>query len=258
MNLTDDQLDRYSRHIILPEIGGAGQARLLSSHVLLIGAGGLGCPIAAYLAAAGIGQITLMDDDIVSRSNLQRQILFGGDDIGKAKVDVAAKRLKALNPDCRITPLNRRFSDQYFCANTAKAFDVMIDGSDNFATRLAANHASIAWQIPLISAAIGPFEGQLASYYGWRDDAPCYQCLVGRAPDEAAANCAANGVLGALTGIMGSMAALEAIRALVPFGAIRMGQLGLFDARDMRWRNIRLPKDPACTACGAKPGDTPG
>jgi molybdopterin/thiamine biosynthesis adenylyltransferase len=251
MDLSDDQLDRYARHIILPEIGGAGQATLLASHILVIGAGGIGCPALAYLAAAGVGQITLIDDDVVSLSNLQRQILFGSEDIGKPKVDAAQKALQQINPDSKVIAIKQRFTAQHFSEDQAANFDCIIDGCDNFATRLASNRFSLAYHIPLVSAAVGPFEGQIATYAGWRADAPCYQCLVGAAPDEAAANCSAQGVLGALTGIIGSMAAMEAIRVLVPFGADRSGRLSLFDARDMRWRDMKLPKDPGCAACGS-------
>ena len=252
MDFSDEQLDRYARHIILPEIGGAGQAKLLASHILVIGAGGIGCPALAYLAAAGVGHITLFDDDVVSISNLQRQILFASVDIGKAKADAAQKALHNINPDCTITAIKQRFTAQHFNDAEARQFDIVLDGCDNFATRLAANRFSIAHRIPLVSAAVGPFEGQLATYQGWRDDAPCYECLVGSSPDEAAANCSAQGVLGALTGMMGSLAAMEAIRALVPFGSDRIGKLSLFDARDIRWRDIRLAKDPACSACGTE------
>ncbi|MEZ5710429.1 MAG: HesA/MoeB/ThiF family protein [Blastomonas sp.] len=253
MEFSDDQLDRYARHIVLPEIGGAGQARLLDTHALVIGAGGIGCPLLAYLAAAGLGRVTVMDDDHVSLSNLQRQILFGSSDIGRAKVDAAQHALQHINAEIDIITVNQRFTAQHFSREEAAGFHVIIDGCDNFATRLAVNRFAVEHQIPLVSAAIGRFDLQIAIFDARRDDAPCYQCLVGDNPDPGAGNCAEQGVLGALAGVAGSLAALEAIRLAVPFGDDRADSLLMADMRDMRWRSVRIARDPGCTVCG-KPG----
>jgi molybdopterin/thiamine biosynthesis adenylyltransferase len=246
MILTDIQLERYARHIILKEIGGAGQMRLLGSHVGVIGAGGIGAPALMYLAAAGVGRITLFDDDVVSLSNLQRQILYGTQDVGRAKVEVAAERLMQLNPDVSVTAVAERITAEN-AATMLRSIDVVLDGCDNFATRLAVSDACQAAQIPLVSAAVGPFEGQIATYRGWEADKPCYQCLVGDDPDRPDINCADQGVLGALTGVVGSLAALEVIRVLVPFGVDPAGKLMLIDALSFRMRTIGVPKDTGCS-----------
>lgn len=249
MTLTDEQLDRYARHIVLKEIGGAGQRRLLAAHVALIGAGGIGSPAIQYLAAAGVGRLTVIDDDVVSLSNLQRQTLFGTADIGAHKAEAAGAAVARLNPDVRVEPCVARFA-----AGNADAIlagvDVVIDGSDNFATRLAVADAAHARRIPLISAAVGQFDGQLGVYRGWEATKPCYRCLVGDSPERPDASCADQGVLGALTGMVGSLAAIEAIRALVPFGEDNAGKLLLIDALAFRFRTIALPKDPGCRCAG--------
>lgn len=245
MNLTDSQLDRYARHIILKEIGGAGQQALLGAHVALIGAGGIGSPAIQYLAAAGVGKLTVIDDDAVSLSNLQRQTLFGTRDIGTTKVVVAANAVQRLNPDVKLTPKDTRITPLNAAA-LLREVDVLIDGSDNFATRLAVADAALAMRIPLISAAVGQFEGQLAVYRGWEADKPCYRCLVGHDPDRPDISCADQGVLGALTGVMGSLAAIEAVRAITPFGEDPAGKLLIVDALAFRFRTITLPKDPGC------------
>lgn len=204
MTLSDEQLDRYARHIVLRDVGGAGQAKLLKSHVLLIGAGGIGCPAIQYLAAAGIGTITAVDDDVVSLSNLQRQILYTEADIGAAKVDVAAKAVAALNPDVKFNSLRQRIT-----ADTPVSImndvDVVIDGSDNFTTRLIVNDLCLAAKVPLVAAAIGQFHGQIGTFIGWSEDKPCYRCFVGDAHDpDDCDDCATVGVLGAMCGMMGS------------------------------------------------------
>lgn len=245
MKLSDDQLDRYARHIILKEIGGSGQKRLLSAHALIVGAGGIGSPVIQYLAAAGVGRLTVVDDDIVSLSNLQRQTLFATRDVGAKKVVAAANVVQRLNPDVSLQPIDRRFD-----ADTAQRLltgvDVVVDGTDNFATRLAVADAAQAAKVPLVSAAVGQFEGQLAVYRGWEADKPCYRCLVGADPDRPDVSCADQGVLGALTGVMGSLAAIEAVRQIVPFGEDSAGKLLLIDALAFRFRTITLPKDPGC------------
>ena len=246
--MNDQQLDRYARHIILKEIGGAGQQRLLGSHVVLVGAGGIGAPAIQYLAAAGVGRLTLIDDDIVSLSNLQRQVLFATDDIGQPKVEAAEVAVALLNPDVRVSGRQVRLTGDNAAGLLAGA-DVVVDGSDNFATRLAVADAARVLRIPLVSAAVGQFDGQLAVFRGWEADKPCYRCLVGHDPNRPDISCADQGVLGALTGTLGSLAAIEAIRAIVPFGADPAGSLLLVDALNFRFRTIGLPKDPGC-GCG--------
>jgi adenylyltransferase/sulfurtransferase len=248
-DLTDAQLDRYARHIILKEIGGAGQVRLLDAHVALIGAGGIGAPAIQYLAAAGVGHLTVIDDDLVSLSNLQRQVLYGTKDVGAAKVNAAAAAVARLNPDIHVHRRAARIG-----ADTAAALlsgvDVVIDGSDNFATRLAVADAALELHIPLVSAAVGQFDGQLSVFRGWEAGKPCYRCLVGNDPGRPDVSCADQGVLGALTGVLGSLAAIEAIRAIVPFGADPAGTLLMIDALAFRFRTIGLPKDPGCRCAG--------
>ena len=245
MTLTDIQLDRYARHIVLKEIGGQGQQQLLGAHVALIGAGGIGSPAIQYLAAAGVGRLTVIDDDDVSLSNLQRQTLFTTRDVGASKVAMTANAVQRLNPDVRISPRQMRFDADNAAALLFGA-DVVIDGSDNFATRLAVADAALERRIPLVSAAVGQFDGQLAVYRGWEADRPCYRCLVGNDPDRPDISCAEQGVMGALTGVLGSLAALEAIRAIVPFGSDPAGSLLLIDALAFRFRTITVPKDPGC------------
>jgi adenylyltransferase/sulfurtransferase len=243
--LTDPQLERYARHIILREIGGAGQQRLLAAHVAIVGAGGIGSPLIQALAAAGVGRLTVIDDDHVALSNLQRQYLFATGDVGRRKVDAARDAVARLNPDVRFTPLPHRLDAAGFDAFAAGA-DAIVDGSDNFATRLMVADAALARRIPLVSAAVGQFEGQLAVYRGWEAGKPCYRCLVGDDPDRGDASCADQGVLGALTGVLGSLAAIEAIRQIVPFGDDSAGKLLLVDALAFRFRTIAVAKDPAC------------
>ncbi|MBA4049027.1 MAG: molybdopterin biosynthesis protein MoeB [Sphingomonas sp.] len=242
------QLDRYARHLILKEIGGAGQARLLAARVAVVGAGGIGSPALQYLAAAGIGQLTIIDDDRVELSNLQRQTLFGTGQIGEPKVTAAAAAIAALNPDVRAVPQPMRIT-----ANSVDALladhDVVLDGTDNFATRLIVADAALRHRIPLVSAAVAQFEGQLGVFRGWEADKPCYRCLVGSDPDRAGASCADEGVIGAMSGVLGSLAALEACRAIMPFGTDSAGRLLIVDALDFRFRTIDLPKDPGCPAC---------
>lgn len=249
MSLTDAQLDRYARHIVLKEIGGPGQVRLLAAHVLVIGAGGIGSPALQYLAAAGIGRITVVDDDIVDASNLQRQTLFGTDDIGSPKVEAAAAAIARLTPDVRVEARRLRI-DAATAPELLHGVDVVLDGCDNFATRLAVADAALAARMPLVSAAVGAWEGQLGVFRGWERNLPCYRCFVGDDPERADTSCADQGVMGAVTGIVGSMAAMETIRSIVPFGDDPAGRLWLFDGLAGRTRTIRLLKDPACPSCG--------
>jgi molybdopterin-synthase adenylyltransferase len=251
MTLTDAQIDRYARHIVLKEIGGAGQTRLLSADVAVIGAGGIGSPAILYLAAAGVGTIRVIDDDAVALSNLQRQVLFGMGDIGDPKAEAAMATVAKLNPDVKLIPINARI-DAGNAALMLRDADVVLDGCDSFATRLAVADAAQALRIPLVSAAVGPFEGQLAVYRGWETGKPCYRCLVGAPEDAPERNCAETGVIGALTGVLGSLAALEVIRAIVPFGIDMAGKLLLADLLSMRFRTVSVAKDAACTACAAE------
>ena len=251
MTLSDDQLERYARHIVLKEIGGAGQARLLSADVAVIGAGGIGSPAILYLAAAGVGTIRVIDDDEVALSNLQRQVLFGTGDVGMPKAEGAMAAVARLNPDVKLIPINARI-DADNAALMLREADVVLDGCDSFATRLAVADTARRLRIPLVSAAVGPFEGQLATYRGWEEGKPCYRCLVGSPEDAPERNCAETGVIGALTGVMGSLAALEVIRALVPFGADMAGKLLLADLLSMRFRTVTVAKDPACPGCAAE------
>ena len=246
--LSDRELERYARHIILKEIGGAGQVRLRSACVVLIGAGGIGSPAIQYLAAAGIGVLRIIDDDAVALSNLQRQTLFGTRDVGTSKVVAAAQSVARLNDGVRVE-MRRERVDAVNVRDLIAGADVVVDGCDNFATRLAVADACLAMRIPLVSAAVGQFEGQLAVYRGWEADKPCYRCFVGADPDRPDVSCADQGIIGAMTGVMGSLAALEAIRSLVPFGDDSAGKLLLADALSLRFRTIQLPKDPGCPAC---------
>ncbi len=245
MSLSNAQLERYARHIILKEIGGAGQLRLLDAHVGVVGAGGIGAPVIQYLAAAGIGRITVFDDDIVSLSNLQRQVIFGTDDVGRSKVAVAQDAVAQINPDVELIALDQRL-DEKNAAQLLRNMDVVIDGCDSFATRLLVSDGCQSARIPLVSAAVGSFEGQLAVYRGWEADKPCYRCFVGDDPDRPDVSCADQGVVGALTGIVGSIAALETLRALVPFGDDPAGKLLMIDALNFRFRTLNVPKDGGC------------
>jgi adenylyltransferase/sulfurtransferase len=230
-------------------VGGAGQKALLAARVAIVGAGGIGCPALAYLAAAGVGRVTLIDDDRVALSNLQRQILFGAADLGLPKVEVAAARLHALNPDCEVTPRAERLRADNTEALLA-GHDLILDGTDSFATRAIINRAAVALGIPLVAAAIGSFEGQIGCFAGHRADAPCWACFAGAAADRAGASCAEAGVIGALAGVIGALAALEAIRLITGFGPETVGRMLLFDAPGFAARTVRCPKDPACPVCG--------
>lgn len=248
MALSDDELERYARHIVLKEIGGTGQRRLKSARVAVIGAGGIGSPALQYLAAAGVGHLTIIDHDHVDLSNLQRQTLFGTSDAGQPKAVAAAAALHRLNPRVEATARLTRI-DAGNAADLLAKHDAILDGTDNFATRLAVADTALALRTPLIAAAIGQFEGQLGVFRGWEADKPCYRCFVGVDPETPGINCAEQGMLGALTGMLGSLAALEVIRALVPFGEDSAGKLLIADMLALRFRTLALPKDPGCPAC---------
>lgn len=248
--LTDAQLDRYARHIVLKEIGGEGQRRLLAARITLIGAGGIGAPAIQYLAAAGIGALRVIDDDVVSLANLQRQILYGTADVGRAKLDVAVEAVARLTPDTRFDGVAERIGPGNAARLIAGA-DLLLDGSDNFATRLAVSDACVTAGIPLVSAAIGMFQGQIGLFRGHEPGQACYRCFVGDAFDaDDCDSCAELGVLGAMAGVMGSWAAMEAIRAILGFGPDQAGKVHIFDGLAPTLRTIRIVKDPACRGCG--------
>lgn len=250
MSLSDPELERYARHIVLREVGGAGQAKLKAARIAVIGAGGIGCPALQYLVAAGVGAVTIFDDDTVSLSNLQRQTLFGDADIGAPKAVVATAALARINPHVAITARQLRLDTANAQAQLT-GHDLVLDGTDSFASRLAVADAAHALRIPLVSAAIGQFHAQIATWYGWEADQPCYRCYVGDAFDaDDCDTCAADGVLGAMTGLIGSFAALEAVRAITGLGEDARGKLHIVDGLAPAMRTIRMPKDPACRTCG--------
>jgi adenylyltransferase/sulfurtransferase len=247
MEFSERQIHRYARHILLPEVGGAGQARLLDSKVLVIGAGGLGSPLIFYLAAAGVGRIGVVDDDVVDLSNLQRQILHSEERVGLAKVESARLSVAALNPDVALVPHRLRLDRDNVAALIAP-YDVIADGSDNFATRFLVNDAARAAGKILVSAAVLRFEGQLATF---RPGGPCYRCLhPAELSDEDAPSCAQAGVFGAMAGVMGSLQALEVLKELLAIGESMAGHLLLVDGLAGQTRKLRLKKDPACPRCG--------
>ncbi|HEV2567458.1 HesA/MoeB/ThiF family protein [Sphingomonas sp.] len=251
MTLTDRQLDRYARHIVLKEIGGAGQVKLARANVTVIGAGGIGCPAIQYLTAAGVGRLRLIDDDVVSLSNLQRQVLFGTGDIGRHKVEVAQQAAARLNPELILECVSQRI-DAGNVAELIGDCDLVLDGCDNFATRLTVSDHCTRAHVPLVSAALGQFQGQIGTFRGWEADKPCYRCFVGDAFDaDDCDTCAEQGVLGAMAGLVGSWAAMEAVRAIVGFGPDPAGKVHVLDGLTPVLRTIRIVKDPGCRACGA-------
>ena len=244
MTFSDDEIERYARHLVLAELGGPGQQRLKAARVGLIGVGGVGAPAALYLAAAGVGTLRLIDDDTVALSNLQRQILFTGADTGRAKVEAGAAALDALNPHVHIEPVAERLTAANAAALIAGC-DLVLDGTDDFATRFAVNAACVAAGIPLVSGALGRWSGQVAVFEG----RPCYRCLVPEVPPEAE-SCARAGVVGALAGVIGTMAALETIKWITGAGTPLSGRLLLYDGLAGTARTVTLPADPVCPVCG--------
>ena len=246
--MNDDELLRYSRQIMLPEFDVAGQQALLEAHALVVGLGGLGSPSALYLAAAGVGSLTLVDHDRVDVSNLQRQIIHDQASVGQAKVDSAAARIAALNPSTRLETIAARLDGPELDAVVAAA-DVVLDGTDNFLSRYAINAACVRTKTPLVSGAAIRLEGQVTVIDPRREDAPCYRCLYGDAGDEAL-NCAENGVAAPLVGIVGSVQAMEAMKIVAGVGETLDGYVLHLDAKRMEWRKFRLTKDPLCQTCG--------
>ncbi|MBV1829460.1 molybdopterin-synthase adenylyltransferase MoeB [Komagataeibacter sp. AV436] len=250
MNFSHEEIQRYARHILLPEVGGTGQEALKNASVLVIGAGGLGSPVALYLAAAGVGRIGLVDDDVVDLSNLQRQIAHVTDRVGQPKVESAATAMRAINPGTRVDCHNVRLA-----AGNARAlvrqYDLVCDGSDNFATRYLVADACALEGRTLVSAAVLRFEGQLSTF---RPGGPCYRCLYPEAPPAGTVpSCAEAGVFGAVTGVMGTLQATEALKEILGIGESLSGRLLVWDALAMRFHTITLPPDPDCALCGAHP-----
>jgi molybdopterin-synthase adenylyltransferase len=249
IDLTDEQLLRYSRHILLPELGIDGQQKLLAAHALVIGAGGLGSPVALYLAASGVGRITICDHDKVDLTNLQRQIVHHTDSIGEPKVASARKTLARINPEIVVEALAERVEGARLEALVSAA-DVIVDATDNFATRHAINRACVKFRKPLVSGAAVRFDGQVAVFDLRRADSPCYHCLFPKEGDLEEMRCAVMGVFAPLVGIVGSMQAAETLKVIMGVGEPLQGRLLLLDALGMQVRTVKLSKDPGCKVCG--------
>ncbi|HTY42107.1 MAG TPA: molybdopterin-synthase adenylyltransferase MoeB [Thermoanaerobaculia bacterium] len=250
-DLSVEELRRYARHLILPEVGPEGQRRLKAARVLVVGAGGLGSPLSLYLAAAGVGTLGLVDFDAVDASNLHRQILFGTPDVGRPKLAAAAERLKAVNPNVRLEPFETRLTSENALA-ILREFDVVADGTDNFPTRYLVNDACVLTGKPNAYASIFRFEGQASVF--WAAKGPCYRCLFPEPPPPGAVpSCAEGGVLGILPGLLGTMQAAETLKLLLGVGEPLIGRLVLVDALAMRFRELKIRKNPDCAVCGAHP-----
>ena len=249
--LTSAQLERYSRHLLIPEVGIGGQQKLLNSKVLMVGAGGLGSPAAYYLAAAGVGTLGIVDSDVVDATNLQRQILHSSERIGEPKVESAKRTLEALNPDVRVVGYRERLDSSNIDRIIAD-YDVIVDGADNFPTRYLLNDASVKWRKPIVHGSIYRFEGQVTVFKPF--EGPCYRCLFHEPPPpELAPSCAEAGVLGVLPGVIGTIQANEAIKLLLGMGEPLIGRYLLFDALDATFREVKLRRDPKCPVCGENP-----
>jgi adenylyltransferase/sulfurtransferase len=247
VSLSDEELERYARHIVLPQVGGAGQRKISSASVVVVGAGGIGSAVLPALAGAGIGKLTIIDSDVVELTNLHRQPLYSEADCGQAKAELAAAFVRRLNRFVEVSPGQERIGDGN-ARELLSGHDLVIDGSDNFATRLAVSDACVELGLPLLSAAAVQFQGQVGLFR----TQPCYRCFVGNAFDsEDCDNCAELGVLGALTATVGSFAALLAINSIVGVGPEQAGQVHLFDGEALTWRAMRIPPDPVCRACGS-------
>jgi molybdopterin-synthase adenylyltransferase len=247
VSLSDEELERYARHIVLPQVGGVGQRKLKVANIAVIGAGGIGSAVIPALAGAGVGRLTIIDSDVVELANLHRQPLFAECDAGKPKAELAADFVRQLNRFVEVSPKEERIGE-HNAQRLLAGHDLAIDGSDNFATRLAVSDACVALGIPLVSAAAVQFQGQVGLFRS----KPCYRCFVGDAFDaDDCDNCAELGVLGALTGTIGSFAALLAIDTIAGIGEDQSGQLHLFDGEKLSLRAMRIPADPACRSCGS-------
>lgn len=258
MDFSEDQINRYARHILLREVGGEGQQKLLESRVLVIGAGGLGSPLLMYLAAAGVGTIGIVDDDVVDLSNLQRQIIHGTSDVGRLKIDSAAATVKEINPDINLVTHNARFNVSN-AMDLVQQYDVIADGSDNFSTRFLVNDSCYFAEKILVSGAILRFDGQVATFKPHahkegEDAGPCYRCIFREPPPEGQVpSCAQAGVLGALCGLIGSMQASEILKELMGIGESLSGSLLICDGLSSTYRKIKVKRDPGCPLCGDEP-----
>ena len=251
--LTPDQRNRYQRHLLLPEVGEKGQQKLLESKVLMLGAGGLGSPSSLYLAAAGVGNIGIIDMDVVDASNIQRQILHNLDRVGERKVDSAKKTLTALNPDLNVATYDVRLGADNIL-DIIDGYDIIVDGTDNFPTRYLVNDAALLKKIPVVNGSIFRFEGQVTIFDPY--NGPCYRCMIPEPPPaELAPSCAEAGVLGVLPGIVGSIQALETLKMLLNLGETLVGRLLAFDALEESFRTFKVRRDPACPACGENAGE---
>jgi molybdopterin/thiamine biosynthesis adenylyltransferase len=244
VSFSDDEVERYARHLVLREVGGPGQQALKAARVLIVGAGGLGAPAALYLAAAGVGVLGLVDADAVDLSNLQRQVIYGTDDIGRPKVEAAAERLGALNPNL-VVQTHAIMLNEDNARGLVAGYDMVLDGTDDFATRFAVNAACVVEAKPLVSGAIGRWTGQVGVFAG----RPCYRCLVPDIPPEAE-TCSTVGVIGALAGVVGSMMALEAIKLIAGAGEPLLSRLWVYDGLAGESRTVRIGADPGCPVCG--------
>jgi adenylyltransferase/sulfurtransferase len=247
--MRDEQFERYSRHMVLAQIGLSGQQRLLESRALIVGAGGLGSPIALYLASSGVGHLVLADFDVVELSNLQRQVLHGTADIGRSKVDSGKDRIEALNPDVRVTTFDRVLDgDDSDLLSEIQQADVVLDATDNFETRFALNKACVQTKTPLVSGAALRMDAQVSVFDSRQETSPCYRCLYSDELAEGEA-CSDVGVFAPLLGIVGAMQAAEALKLIVGFGETLTGRVLVIDALDMQWRSLKLNKDPRCPVC---------
>lgn len=251
MEFTDDQLLRYSRHIILPEVGGKGQSKIANAKVFIVGAGGLGCPVGYYLTAAGVGTIALIDNDTVEMSNLQRQIAHSVNTIGMPKVESAKRTFEALNPDVNIVAIQKRMSKDDII-DLIRDYDIVVDGSDNFPTRYLVNDACFMAGKPLVSGAILRFEGQVTTILP--GDGPCYRCLFEEPPPPGLVpSCQEAGVLGVLPGVIGGLQATEVLKLILGKGDVLKGELLIYNALKTTFRKVKVPKNPSCPLCGANP-----
>lgn len=251
MEFSEDQLQRYSRHIILPEVGGKGQKKILAAKVLIIGAGGLGCPVGYYLAAAGVGTIGLVDNDSVELSNLQRQIAHSTDRVGMMKVDSAKATFEALNPDVKVVGIKERMNKDNIM-DFMKDYDIVVDGSDNFPTRYLVNDACVLLGKPLVSGAILKFEGQITTIVP--REGHCYRCLFEEMPPAGLVpSCQEAGVIGAIPGVVGSLQAIEVFKLILGKGDVLKNSLVIYDALKTTFRRVKVPKNPACPICGDHP-----
>ena len=257
MTFSEEQIQRYARHIVLPEVGGTGQEKLMNAKVLVIGAGGLGAPLLMYLAAAGVGTLGVIDDDTVDLSNLQRQVIHATDRIGMPKVKSAGEAVAAINPNVSFVPHSTRLKADN-ALDLLSAYDIVADGSDNFDTRFLVNDACHLAGITLVSGAILRFEGQIATFRSGHDEnKPCYRCLYKEKPPPGLVpSCAESGVLGALAGTVGSLQAVEVLKEILQLGDTLSGFLMIYDALAADFRKIKLPRDPTCALCGDEPSIT--